>query len=170
LIVLGIGVLVGVIVLLVKHWDWVKKVGAAAWDGIKHAAEATWSFLKKIPGWVGAAFSKIAEAISWPYRQAFNLIADAWNHTIGSLHWTVPGWVPGLGGASISVPNLPHFHQGGTVPGAAGSEMLAVLQAGETVTPASGRGGEMLHVVVQIDRDVLVDAVTKGYRRRFGHA
>jgi hypothetical protein len=169
LIILGIGALIGIVVLLVKHWDWVKKVGAAAWDWIKHAASNTWNFIKKIPGWIGQAFSKIAEVITWPYRKAFNLIADAWNHTIGSLSWTVPGWIPGIGGNTISVPNLPHFHQGGMVPGAAGSEMLAVLQAGERVIPASGNG-EPVHVVVTIDRDVLVDAVTKGYRRRFGNA
>lgn len=169
-IVAGIVALIAVVVLLVKHWDKVKKAGAAAWGWIKTAASNTWDFLKKIPGWIGQAFAKIADVISWPYRKAFNLIADAWNNTIGRLSWTVPGWIPGIGGNTISVPNLPHFHTGGMVPGAPGSEMLAVLQAGERVIPASGSAAEMVHVVVTIDRDVLVDAYAKGTRRRFGHA
>jgi hypothetical protein len=167
-IVAGIVALIAIVVLLVKHWDKVKAAGAAAWNWIKKAASNAWDFIKKIPGWLGTAFKNIAKVISWPYRQAFNLIADAWNNTIGRLSWTVPGWIPGIGGNTISVPNLPHFHTGGTVPGAPGSEMLAVLQAGETVIPASVAGGQLVHVVVKIDRDVLVDAVTKGYRKRFG--
>jgi hypothetical protein len=166
LIVVGIGLLIAGIVLLVKHWDWVKKVGAAAWHGIKVGAEAAWNFIKKIPGWIGTAFKAIVSAITFPFRTAFNLVADAWNNTVGQLHWTVPGWVPGIGGNSIGVPHLPHFHQGGTVPGAPGSEMLAVLQAGETVTPAGGGGsGDTVHVVVKIDRDTLLDVIAKGNRR-----
>jgi hypothetical protein len=165
LIVIGIGLLIGVIVLLVKHWDWVKRVGAAAWHGIKVGAEAAWNFIKKIPGWIGTAFKAIVSAITFPFRTAFNLVADAWNNTVGQLSWTVPGWVPGIGGNSIGVPHLPHFHQGGTVPGAPGSEMLAVLQAGETVTPAGRGSGDTVHVVVQIDRDTLLDVIAKGNRR-----
>lgn len=163
-IVAGIVALIAIVVLLVKHWDKVKRAGEIAWHGILVGAKATWDFLKRIPGWLGQAFGKIAEVISWPYRKAFNLIADAWNNTIGRLHFTIPGWVPGIGGNSISVPNLPHFHTGGQVPGAPGSEMLAVLQAGETVIPASGHG-EPVHVVVKIDRDTLLDVIAKGNRR-----
>jgi hypothetical protein len=161
-IVLAIAAVIAIVVLLVKHWDWVKKVGAAAWGGIKTAAANTWDFMKKIPGWLGTAFKGIANVLTWPFRTAFNFIADAWNHTIGSLHWSVPGWIPGIGGNSIAVPNIPRFHSGGTVPGAAGSEMLAVLQAGETVTPAAGGG--MTHIVVQIGRDTLLDIIAKGRR------
>jgi len=168
LIILGIGALIGIVVLLVKHWDVVKKAGAVAWNWIKDAASSAWNFIKKIPGWIGTAFKAIGSFITAPFRKAFNGISDAWNNTIGRLNWTVPGWVPGIGGNSIGVPNLPHFHSGiDSVPGPAGSEMLAVLQAGERVIPAGGNG-EMVHVVVQIDRDVLVDAVTKGQRLRFG--
>ncbi len=48
----------------------------------------------------------------------------------------MPGWVPFIGGNTINVPNIPKFHNGGVVGGPPGSEMLAVLQAGETVAPA----------------------------------
>jgi len=167
-IIAGIIALVGVVVLLVKHWDKVKAAGAAAWNWIKNAASNSWNFIKKIPGWLGSAFSGIARTISAPYRAAFNFIADAWNNTIGSLSWTVPGWVPVIGGNTISVPNLPKFHQGGTVPGAPGSEMLAILQAGETVTPAGG-GGDTVHVTVVLNREVLINAMAKGVRRRGGN-
>lgn len=166
-IVAGIVALIAIVVLLVKHWDKVKKAGEIAWHGILVGAKATWSFLQKIPGWIGKAFSKIADVISWPYRKAFNLISDAWNNTVGRLSWTVPGWVPFIGGNTISVPNLPHFHTGGRIPGPDGAEVPIMALAGETVLPR-GESGSMVHVVVKIDRDVLVDAVTKGTRLRFG--
>jgi len=157
-------------VLLVKNWDTVKAAGAKAWNWIKDAASSAWNFLKKIPGWIATAFSKIAGFISAPYRKAFNLISDAWNNTIGRLSWTVPGWVPGIGGNTISVPNLPKFHSGGTVPGPPGSEMLAVLQGGEEVIPRGGDGGGTVQVTVMLNREVLINGLAKGVRRRGGNA
>jgi hypothetical protein len=119
-------------------WTHIKEWAAAAWDWIKGAAESSLNFLTSIPGKLQRAFTSVASFLQAPFKQAFNGISDAWNRTIGSLRWTVPDWVPGLGGRSISAPRLPHFHTGGIVPGVPGQEMLAVLQAGETVTPPGG--------------------------------
>lgn len=140
-IVLAIMALIGVIVLIATKTDWFQRLWKWSWEGIKSAASATWEFIKKIPGWVGDAFSKIGNAISAPFKAGFNLAAKAWNSTIGKLSWTVPNWVPAIGGNSISVPQIPTFHTGGTVPGAPGQEVLALLQAGEKVTPAGQASG-----------------------------
>lgn len=167
-IVLGILVLVGVVVLLVKHWDWVKKAGGAAWNWIKNAASNTWDFIKKIPGWLGTAFKGIANVLTWPFRTAFNFIADAWNNTIGSLSFSIPG-IPGIfGGYSIDVPNIPKFHRGGVMPGPPGSEGLALLQGGETITPAGA--GTVLEIHSggsQLD-DLLVEILSNAVRLRGG--
>lgn len=155
LIILAIAALVVVIILIATKTDWFQKLWTVAWKGIKTAAEDVWNWLKQIPGWLETAFSKVASIISWPYRTAFNLIADAWNATIGKLSWTVPKWVPIIGGDTISAPKLPHFHSGGVVPGLPGQELLAVLQAGERVTPAgqdnSSGGGLALEFVGDLD-------------------
>lgn len=143
LIIAGIVALIAIIVLIATKTTWFQTAWKASWGAIKSAAVAVWDWLKQLPGWIGSAFAKVAGFISAPYRAAFNFIADAWNNTIGRLHWTIPDWIPGLGGKTISVPQLPKFHSGGTVPGAPGSEMLAVLQAGETVTPANQSSGGM---------------------------
>ena len=140
-IILAIGAIIAGIILLVTQWDTVKKAGGAAWDWIKDRASAMWDWIKQIPGWLGSAFSKVGDAISRPFRAAFNAISDAWNNTIGRLSWSVPGWSPVIGGNSISAPRLPRFHSGGIVPGAPGTETLAVLQAGERVTNAAAAGG-----------------------------
>lgn len=172
-IIVGIVALIAVIVLIATKTDWFSKAWRASWAWIKDAAANTWEFLKKIPGWIGTAFKAVANAITWPFRTAFNFIADAWNHTIGALSWTVPGWIPGIGGSSINVPDIPKFHQGGTVPGAPGSEVLAVLQAGETVTSRAGSagGGDLVLKSGASDArviDLLLNLVAEGVRDRGG--
>jgi hypothetical protein len=170
-IVVGIIALVAVIVLIATKTDWFQRAWRASWGWIKSAAENTWNWLKQVPGWIGSAFSKVAGFITAPFRAAFNYVADAWNNTIGRLHFSIPGWVPGIGGNSISVPNLPHFHSGGVVPGTPGSEQLAVLQAGETVTPASGSRGATIQVPrgAFLSADTFVPWLAKEIRDRGGN-
>jgi phage-related protein len=141
-IVVGIVALIAVIVLIAKKTDWFSKAWRASWGWIKTAASNTWDFLKKIPGWIGTAFSKVGSYILAPYKAAFNGIARAWNATIGQLSWSVPSWVPFIGGNSISVPHLPTFHAGGTVGGVVGTPQVALLQAGEKVSSIASSGDD----------------------------
>jgi hypothetical protein len=170
-IIIGIVALVAVIVIIATKTKWFQNIWKVAWSGIKTAASATWDFIKKIPGWIASAFKTIGRAISAPFRDAFNLVASAWNNTIGRLNWTVPGWVPGIGGNSIGVPQLPHFHEGGTVPGNPGSDVLAVLQAGEEVTSVSGsgKGDGDIYMTITMDGDVLVEGIARNIGRRGGN-
>lgn len=90
-------------------------------------------FIYSIPGRVVDVFANIANAITAPFKAAFNFIARAWNYTVGSLSFTIPDWVPGLGGAGFSMPHLPTFATGGDVlrTGA------AIIHKGERIVPAA---------------------------------
>lgn len=182
LIIVAIGALVAAIVWIATQttwfqdlWNWIwGKIGdpvKAAWQWIQDSAAAVWAYLTALPGKLGNAFSAVWGFITAPFRAAFNFVADAWNNTIGRLSWTVPGWVPGVGGMSISAPRLPKFHTGGVVPGAPGEEVLAVLQAGETVTPAGGSAP----VTILIDSggsrldDLLVAILARAVGQRGGN-
>lgn len=169
-IIAGIAALVAIIVLIAAKTDWFARAWNASWGWIKDTASNVWEFIKGIPDGIRTAFEKVSGYISAPFRAAFNFVADAWNNTVGSLSWTVPGWVPFIGGNTVGVPNLPHFHQGGTVPGPPGSEMLAVLEGGETVTPASGRGGDIVirSGGTEID-ELLVEILARAIGRRGGN-
>jgi uncharacterized protein YoxC len=170
-IVLGIGVLIGAIILLVKNWDKVKRAGAQAWDWIMQKAQATWNWIKKIPGWIGSTFKNIAKFLTAPFRTAFNGIADLWNNTVGRLSWSVPGWVPGIGGNSISVPNIPRFHTGGVVPGAPGQEQLAILTGQERVsTPGQGDAGGWVVIRGDAVMDALIAAIASRVASKGGRA
>ncbi|GAA4681384.1 hypothetical protein [Phytohabitans rumicis] len=159
LIIVAIIALVAIIVLIATKTDWFQRLWKVAWKGIlayltfvKNVYVGAFNMMisigsklvgaiVSIPGRLKKAFVGLASIITAPFRAAFNFISRAWNATVGQLSWTVPNWVPfGLGGNSISAPQLPQFHSGGVVPGAAGQEMLAVLQAGERVIPAGGGG------------------------------
>lgn len=169
-IILAVIALIAVIVLIAKKTDWFSQAWRASWKWIKVAAANTWEFIKKIPGWIGTAFRKVADFVSLPFRTAFNYIARAWNNTIGRLSWSVPAWVPIIGGNSISVPNLPTFHAGGTVPGVVGRPTMALLQAGETVGSIASNGGDGQVYYVRGDGvvDALIEAIAARVSRRGG--
>ena len=61
----------------------------------------------------------------------------------------MPDWVPGIGGKGFDMPNLPVMHSGGVVPGTPGTEVLALLQAGERVTPIGGSGATTVHLIIE---------------------
>lgn len=197
-IIIGIVALIAVIVLIATKTTWfqtawkvawggIKKAAEAvgswfkdtlygkwikgAWDGIKGAGEKVWDWMKALPGKLKTAFLNVSKFVSAPFRAGFNAVSTAWNNTVGRLHWTVPGWVPGIGGDSFSAPTLPKFHSGGTVPGIPGSEQLAILQAGERVSPvtSSGGDGQPVHVTVMLDREVLAASVAKFVKGRGGN-
>jgi hypothetical protein len=170
-IIAGIVALIAIIVLIATKTDWFQKAWKNSWRWIKDAASDTWDWLKKVPGWIGGAFAKVASFITLPFRTAFNFVADAWNNTVGRLSFTFPGWVPGIGGNSISVPHIPKFHSGGVVPGVPGSEVMTLLQAGERVSSATSSGGAAV-IEIRGDgsaiADGLIEILSKAVRGRGG--
>jgi hypothetical protein len=185
-IVIGVIALIAVIVLIATKTTWfqdiwnaawggIKSAASWAWDGIKSAASATWEYLQKVwdyvlatPGKIKSAFSSAGSFISAPFRAGFNAISDAWNNTIGRLSWSVPDWVPYIGGNTISVPKLPHYHQGGIVPGGLGAETLAVLQSGERITAGAGGDGGYREVRLVSDGTAMSDWVLEMVRDAVG--
>ena len=104
---------------------------------IKHKDQIL-AVIKAIPGAIGKFMSNVGSIISAPFRAAFDGIRNAWNNTVGGKGFSVPGWVPGIGGNSFTIPR---FHTGGIVSGAMGSESLNILRAGERVTAGSNSDG-----------------------------
>jgi lambda repressor-like predicted transcriptional regulator len=91
-----------------KAWDGIKTVASNAWDGIV-------DFFGKLPGRFGGVLSGVADAITAPFKTAFNLIADLWNNTVGKLRFEIPSWVPRIGGKGWDVPDIPKFAHGAVV-------------------------------------------------------
>ncbi|MEO1058688.1 MAG: hypothetical protein AAFY28_17415, partial [Actinomycetota bacterium] len=94
-------------------------------------------FATGLPDRLVGVFSGMWDGIASAFKSALNVVIRGWN----GLEFTVPGFNLGplgsWGGATIGVPDIPTLHDGGFVPGRRGSEVLALLQAGEYVIPAS---------------------------------
>ena len=170
LVILAIAALVAIVILIANKPTWFQDAWRVTWTFVKRIASNVWDWLQKLPGKIGSVFKKVGGFISAPFRAAFNFVADAWNNTIGRLQWSVPSWVPIIGGNTIGVPNLPHFHQGGTVPGTPGTEVIGVLRAGERVIPAGQSGGSGGDLTLRSDgtpfANAVVAAVAEAVRRK----
>lgn len=100
--------------------------------GLGNTVGELWEFLRGLPGQIADIASGMWDGITNAFRSAINELIDLWN----GLHFDLPAidWGPiHLGGGSIDVPQIPHLHTGGIVPGRPGQDVLAVLQAGERV-------------------------------------
>lgn len=166
--------------LIIKHWDDIKEGATAVKDWIVGKFNSMVTWFTELPGRMGAAVSGMWDGIKNGFRAAVNWIIDKWNGLslkVGPL--VIPDWIPGLGGRriefSLDTPNIPRFHDGGIVPGPRGSEVLAVLQAGEEVRSVrdveSGTGGGQVHHHWHIstptsDPYVMADAFEWYARRR----
>ena len=106
---------------------------------------------------IGTALGGIYNVITWPFKAAFNAVADLWNGTLGKISFAVPSWVPGFGGKGFTFPQMPHLAAGGTLTsggsvlvGENGPEIMN-LPGGASVVPLGrgGSGGLTVNVTVQ---------------------
>lgn len=163
LVIAAIVAVVAILVILELKFGFVQKAAGAVFDWIK----AHWPLLLDIllgpfgfvlgliiqhfgqikdavgtlVGDIASAIKPVADVLLAPFKIGWNAIAGLWNNSLGKLDFKVPGWVPVIGGNEIKFPQLPTFHTGGIVPGAPGTDVLAMLRAGERVTPANNVSG-----------------------------
>ena len=131
-------------------------------------------FFKSAVTNIGNVFRGIADAISEPFKAAFNAIRRLWNSTIGGFGFTVPDWLPGVGGKSFTIPKLATggtLTSGGTVMvGEAGPELLT-LPRGARVTPLdaaeAGTGGGVTYNLAFGDVNLTDKAAAQQAAREF---
>lgn len=186
LVIVAIGALVAAFVWLWNNSEGFRQFFIGMWEGIKSVVGTVvdwivqrWndivSFFQKLPENIGKALGTIGEVIGGIFKGAMNMAIDAINWLIDRANSVVDG----INNVS-PLPDIPHIprlgrmHSGGVVPGPAGSERLAILQAGETVFPANGSqgpgGGE---IVLRSDGsqfgDALLQVLQLAIRRNGGN-
>lgn len=139
-------------------WRLISVIFRTAIDTVKNFVKASFDkivgFFRAFPGRVRSAFSTLASAISSPFRSAFNAIRRLWNRTAGGFGFSIPDWIPKIGGNSFRIPKM---HTGGIVPGV--GEVPILAQAGEGVftrqqmaalapVERSGPGPTVIHINV----------------------
>ena len=118
------------------------------------------------------AITSVGDALVSAFKFAFNKIAEFWNNTVGKLKFSVPDWVPLIGGKTFAVPKIPLLADGGIVNG---PTLAMIGEAGpEAVIPLDRLGSMGVTVNVSgsviAERDLietirkgLVDAQRSGY-------
>ncbi len=132
----GITALAGLLVLLVGNWD-----------SVKNAAVSVWSAVQSVWGTAGQWFQKnVLSPLSEGFKGMVNGIIGFLNgliagvvaavngivNAVNNLRFTVPNWIPGLGGKSVgfnlktvNTPRIPYLAQGAVLP--ANRPFLAVV-------------------------------------------
>ena len=130
----AIGAVVAAGVVLYQNWDTVMdyagRLGAylgSVWQSIKDGCAAMTSSVTSL---FSTAFSAIPSILKAPINAAISLINSAIN-AINSIGFTIPDWVPGMGGKTfaVNVPNIPMLAAGGfttgpSIAGEAGQEAV----------------------------------------------
>jgi hypothetical protein len=89
------------------------------------------------------------------FKTIFNGIATLWNSTIGGFGFEIPDWVPGIGGNSYTIPEMPTLGGGGGIGTSSSSRGGAAREGGTgsisrsplamiesaLVAPSGGGGG-----------------------------
>ena len=135
---------IGIAVLVItRNWGKIMSGARAAKDWIVDRFTSLTTWFGSLPGRMGKALSTVAKFITAPFRAAFNGIARLWNGTVGGLSFSIPGWVPNIGGASFALPRVPYLAKGGIVPATPGGRMIVAGEAGEdeAVIPLSKLAG-----------------------------
>lgn len=167
-------------------------VGGAEWMKavVISQFEQLIGYVSALPGKVANAVSGMWNGIMDSFKSAMNWIIDKWN-SFGFKFPTVDVPMLGkVGGWVFDTPNIPRFHTGtgpGGVPGLMGSEVPAILRAGEVVRTAGqeaslqsslgGPGRNVVYLTVPVTfagpvagrdgerwiSDTITKAVRKGY-------
>lgn len=129
--------------LLIKHWDDIKAATTAVKDWIVDKWNAVIAFFRSLPGKISDAVAGMWDGIKNAFRSAVNWVIDKWNNFSFSGGFNLPDI---FGGGRVQIgfdtPNIPRLHDGGVFNAPAGRrEGLALLEDGETVTPARGSAG-----------------------------
>lgn len=94
-------------------WQSVVDSAGGAKDWVVGKFDELVGFATGLPGRIRDAVSGMWDGIKESAKSVFNTVAGWWNKSLGSIKWTVPSWVPGLGGKSIGFPQMPMLANGG---------------------------------------------------------
>ena len=135
-----------------------------AFAAVKDAFTAVYNFFKGIFKLLTGDFSGAADAFKNSFKSAFsfivnlfkgivsvlsapiNMLIGAINAALNTFDFTVPKWIPGIGGNKFSFPNIPkiplNFADGGVVYPSAGGTLARVAEAGkpERIEPLDSQG------------------------------
>jgi hypothetical protein len=136
LIILAVVAFIAVLAALYFKFDSVRKIVDEVFTFMKDGVKAMVNI------WIAEV-----NALYNAFKFVFNGIASLWNNTVGKIKFTLPSWIPGIGGSGFAMPQIPMMANGGIV----NSPTLAMIgEAGPEAVVPLGRGGGMGNITVNI--------------------
>jgi len=157
LIIIGVGLLIAGLAIAYTKFEGFRKIVDGVFGAIK------W--------WIVNVTIPQIKMMLEIFKTVFNGIATIWNNTIGKFSFTVPSWVPGIGGKGFSMPDIPMLAAGGIV---TGPTLAMIGEAGpEAVIPLDrmsqmGGGGTTVNINVNGGDPQSVVNALRTYMRQNG--
>ena len=132
----GVKALAAAVLLLITNWDSVKTTAVSVWEAIQSAWSGVGSWFRlHILDPLQNGFKNMSNGIIGFLNGLISGVAAAVNgvvNAINRLQFTVPNWIPGLGGKklgfqlrAVSIPQIPYLAQGAVLP--ANKPFMAVV-------------------------------------------
>ena len=160
LIVIGVGLLIAGLAIAYTKFEGFRKIVDGVFGAIK------W--------WIVNVTIPQIKMMLEIFKSVFNGIATIWNNTIGKFSFTVPSWVPGIGGKGFSMPDIPMLAEGGIVTGGATLAMIgergpeAVIPLDRMSEFGMGGGGTTVNINVNGGDPQSVVNALRTYMRQNG--
>lgn len=96
----------GVKTALSTLWDTISWPFKEGWRLAQEAGDKVLGFFGTVKTGINNAFNGLIDVLKYPFVTAFNAIKSLWNNTVGKISFTIPSWVPGVGGKGFSFPKM----------------------------------------------------------------
>ena len=96
----------GVTNALSTIWTTISDPFKKGWDAASTAGKTVLDWFTGLGTKINNAFSGLADIIKYPFTTAFNAIKTLWNSTVGGFKFSVPSWIPVVGGKSFQIPKM----------------------------------------------------------------
>ena len=108
---------IGLYIRAVKAaFDWLREKLGPFWKWIKEKWDGFIGLVENVIGWLRDNKQRLIDFIKSPFISAFNLIAKAWNATVGGITFKIPEWFKFLNpaaaliaGREFTIPNAPEL-------------------------------------------------------------
>jgi hypothetical protein len=157
-----IKIVAGIIDIFKAVWEFIKGFFFLFTGQTDKAKEHFGKAFESMVSGLSKIFGGVFQIIVSPFKLAFNTVARIWNATVGKMKFTLPSWVPGIGGKTFQIPPIPlwgesdanpnntlgapggarYMAKGGTVYPQTGGTLVRVAEAGraERIEPLNEAG------------------------------
>ncbi len=133
-------------------WNWLVTTAQEVGAGIRDRFNQVVDFFKGLPAAISNAAKGMWDGLKTGLVEALRWIANKWNSLSSALSFTIPDWVPGVGGNKWQLPQIPGFAGGSS----------GVSTAGVVSGPGTGTSDSILAMLSNGEGVVKESAMTSG--------